>query len=70
MPVKGNEHEGAARIKVVGVGGGGSNAVNRMFKERIPGVEYIVVNSDAQALVNSAVPLKVRIGDQLTGGQG
>ena len=70
MPVKGNEHEGAARIKVVGVGGGGSNAVNRMFKERIPGVEYIVVNSDAQALVNSDVPLKVRIGDQLTGGQG
>jgi cell division protein FtsZ len=64
------EFERAARIKVVGVGGGGSNAVSRMFRDPIPGVEYIVVNTDAQALVGSDVPMKVRIGDQLTGGKG
>lgn len=64
------DHEQVARIKVVGIGGGGSNAVSRMFRERIPGVEYIVVNTDSQALVRSDVPMKVRIGDQLTQGQG
>ena len=64
------EHDSTARIKVVGVGGGGSNAVSRMFHERVPGVDYIVVNTDAQSLVNSDVPLKLRIGDQLTGGKG
>jgi len=64
------EFERAARIKVIGVGGGGSNAVSRMFRERIPGVEYIVVNTDSQALVGSDVPMKLRIGDQLTGGKG
>ena len=62
--------DSVARIKVVGVGGGGSNAVSRMFKERIPGVEYIVVNTDSQALLRTDVPLKMRIGDQLTQGQG
>ena len=65
-----SEQEGIARIKVVGVGGGGSNAVSRMFRERIPGVQYIAVNTDAQALLTSDVPLKIRIGDQLTGGKG
>ena len=64
------DQEAVARIKVVGVGGGGSNAVSRMFREPMPGVEYIVVNTDSQALVRSDVPLKVRIGDQLTQGQG
>ena len=64
------EREGAARIKVVGVGGGGSNAVSRMYRERTPGVEYIAVNTDAQALLGSDVPMKLRIGDQLTGGKG
>ena len=64
------ESEGVARIKVVGIGGGGSNAVSRMYRERIPSVEYIVVNTDAQALVGSDVPMKLRIGDQLTGGMG
>jgi cell division protein FtsZ len=64
------DHETVARIKVVGVGGGGSNAVSRMFREPMPGVDYIVVNTDSQALVRSEVPLKVRIGDQLTSGQG
>ena len=70
MVLNGREHEGVARIKVVGAGGGGSNAVSRMFRERIPGVEYMVVNTDAQALITSDVPLKIRIGDQLTGGKG
>ena len=70
MAVTIRETEGAARIKVVGVGGGGSNAVSRMFRDRIPGVEYMVVNTDAQALIRSDVPLKIRIGDQLTGGKG
>ena len=64
------DQEAVARIKVVGVGGGGSNAVSRMFREPMPGVEYIIVNTDSQALVRSDVPLKVRIGDQLTQGQG
>ncbi len=59
-----------ARIRVVGVGGGGSNAVSRMFQERMPGVEYVAVNTDAQALLKSDVPLKIRIGEQLTRGQG
>ncbi len=70
MNIYRDEQEGAARIKVVGVGGGGSNAVSRMFRERVPGVEYIVVNTDSQALLRSDVPLKMRIGDQLTQGKG
>ena len=57
-------------IKVVGVGGGGSNAVNRMIKEDIRGVEFIVMNTDAQALVRSVAPVRLRIGDQLTRGLG
>lgn len=59
-----------AKIKVIGVGGGGSNAVSRMFRERMPGVEYIVVNTDTQALLNTEIPLKIKIGEQLTSGQG
>ena len=70
MGVLRNEAEGAVTIKVVGCGGGGSNAVSRMFRERVPSVEYMVVNTDAQALVRCDVPLKIRIGDQLTGGKG
>ena len=70
MAVNSKDYEGTARIKVVGVGGGGSNAVSRMFRERMPGVEYVVVNTDAQALIRSDVPLKIRIGDQLTRGNG
>ena len=64
------EAQEVARIKVVGAGGGGSNAVSRMFRERMPSVEYIVVNTDDQALLQSDVPLKIRIGDQITGGKG
>ena len=70
MTTNRGDQESIARIKVVGVGGGGSNAVSRMYKERIPGVEYIVVNTDSQALIRSDVPMKIRIGDQLTQGKG
>ena len=59
-----------AKIKVVGVGGGGSNAVSRMYKERMPSVEYLVINTDKQALLRCDVPLRISIGDQLTEGKG
>ena len=59
-----------APIKVIGVGGGGSNAVNTMFKRGINGVDFIVCNTDAQALEASPVPLKIQLGATLTGGQG
>jgi cell division protein FtsZ len=70
MVLNGREQDGVARIKVIGAGGGGSNAVSRMFRERVPGVEYMIVNTDAQALITSDIPIKIRIGDQLTGGKG
>jgi len=57
-------------IKVLGVGGGGSNAVNHMFKKGIKDVDFIVCNSDAQALANSPVPDKVQLGASLTEGRG
>ena len=59
-----------ARIKVVGVGGGGSNAVNRMIEEGLSGIEFIAVNTDAQALLLANAPNRVRIGDKLTRGLG
>jgi cell division protein FtsZ len=59
-----------ARMKVVGVGGGGGNAVNRMISERLAGVEFISVNTDAQALLNNKADLKVQIGKKLTRGLG
>jgi len=59
-----------AKIKVVGVGGGGQNAVNRMIEEGIQGVEFIAVNTDAQALMLSSAPQRLRIGDKLTKGLG
>ncbi|MCS7222495.1 MAG: cell division protein FtsZ [Anaerolineae bacterium] len=62
--------ENLAQIKVVGVGGGGSNAVNRMIDEGIQGVEFIVVNTDAQALMLSNAPQRMRIGDKITKGLG
>ena len=70
MAVNSRDPDGIARIKVIGAGGGGSNAVSRMFRERVPSVEYMVVNTDAQALVRCDVPLKIRIGDELTNGKG
>jgi cell division protein FtsZ len=62
--------EAFARIKVIGVGGGGQNAVNRMIEEGIEGVEFIVANTDAQALALSKAPIRVRLGDKLTRGLG
>jgi cell division protein FtsZ len=62
--------ENFAQIKVVGVGGGGSNAVNRMIEEGLGGVEFIAINTDAQALLLSDAPLRVRVGDKLTRGLG
>ncbi len=59
-----------AQIKVVGVGGGGQNAVNRMIEADIQGVEFIAVNTDAQALMLSNAPQRLRIGDKLTSGLG
>jgi cell division protein FtsZ len=59
-----------ARIKVVGVGGGGGNAVARMVQAGLSGVEFIVANTDAQALKNSPAPLKIQIGSKLTKGLG
>ena len=66
-----NTHpQNGANIKVIGVGGGGSNAVSRMFRERLPGVEYMVVNTDTQALLLSDVPVRIAIGELLTQGKG
>ena len=57
-------------IKVIGVGGGGSNAVNHMFNKGINGVDFVVCNTDAQALQNSSVPNKIQLGASLTEGLG
>jgi cell division protein FtsZ len=57
-------------IKVIGVGGGGSNAVNHMFTQQIKGVDFVICNTDAQALENSAVPNKIQLGANLTSGLG
>jgi cell division protein FtsZ len=65
-----NNAEAFARIKVVGVGGGGCNAVERMINEGLQGVEFVAVNTDAQALMQSSATVRVRIGDKLTRGLG
>ncbi len=57
-------------IKVIGVGGGGGNAVNHMYRQGIKDVDFAVCNTDAQALMNSPVPLKVQLGSALTEGRG
>ncbi|KXK48851.1 MAG: Cell division protein FtsZ [Anaerolineae bacterium] len=62
--------EGFAQIKVVGIGGGGGNAVNRMIMEGLAGVEFITINTDNQALNNSKANTRVRIGDKTTRGLG
>lgn len=60
-----------ARIKVIGVGGGGNNAINSMIAEDdIKGVDFIAVNTDSQALLNSSAPIKIQIGEKLTKGLG
>ncbi|MFT7072522.1 MAG: cell division protein FtsZ [Patiriisocius sp.] len=57
-------------IKVIGVGGGGSNAINHMFSQGIKGVDFVICNTDAQALENSSVPIKIQLGMDLTEGLG
>jgi cell division protein FtsZ len=59
-----------ARIKVIGIGGGGSNAVGRMYEEGLNGVEFYVMNTDTQALEGSRVPNKIQIGSRVTDGLG
>lgn len=59
-----------AKIKVVGVGGGGCNAVNRMIEEGVQSVEFYVVNTDLQVLNASLCPNKIQIGKNITGGRG
>ena len=62
--------EAFAQIKVIGVGGGGSNAVDRMIDSEVRGVEFITINTDAQALLRSQAPVRIRIGDRVTRGLG
>src|ERR671933_39532 len=59
-----------ARIKVIGIGGGGSNAVNRMIEAGIEGIEFLVANTDLQALKRSTAPIKIQLGSRLTKGLG
>ena len=66
----GFQHQYNSIIKVIGVGGGGSNAVNHMFQNGIAGVDFVICNTDAQALANSAVPVKIQLGVTLTEGRG
>jgi cell division protein FtsZ len=65
-----DHNRAGARIKVIGVGGGGNNAVNRMVKEGLDGVEFIVANTDMQALRVNAAPVKLQLGAKLTKGLG
>ncbi|HTC85519.1 MAG TPA: cell division protein FtsZ [Candidatus Acidoferrum sp.] len=69
MPLR-SDSENFALIRVIGVGGGGSNAVNRMIRAEMMGVEFISCNTDAQALLQSDAPHKIRIGDKVTRGLG
>ena len=66
----GLEMDQVAKIKVIGVGGGGNNAVNRMIESGVKGVEFIVANTDLQVLNCSKAPTKIQIGENLTGGRG
>ena len=70
LEIKINEAENAARILVIGVGGGGNNAVNRMVEENIMGVEFIGINTDKQALQFCKAPTAMQIGEKLTKGLG
>src|SRR6202167_6798137 len=64
------EAQTGAKIKVIGVGGGGSNAVNRMIRAKVEGVEFIAANTDLQALKLSQAPVKLQLGGKLTKGLG
>ncbi|MDH3974717.1 MAG: cell division protein FtsZ [Deltaproteobacteria bacterium] len=63
-------NESMAKIKVIGVGGGGGNAINTMIKSSLEGVDFMVANTDAQALAASVAPLKIQLGSELTKGLG
>src|SRR6201995_3169682 len=64
------EPQNGAKIKVIGAGGGGCNAVNRMIRAKVEGVEFITANTDLQALKLSQAPLKIQLGAKLTKGLG
>src|ERR1700692_4937341 len=64
------DNQQGAKIKVIGVGGGGCNAVNRMIRAKVEGVEFIAANTDLQALKLSQAPTKLQIGGKLTKGLG
>ena len=64
------EESSSANIRVIGIGGGGGNALNRMIEAGINGVDFIAVNTDVQALNSSRAPIKIQIGPQLTKGLG
>ena len=70
LEIKTNESEAAAKIMVIGVGGGGNNAINRMIDEQISGVEFIAINTDKQALQLCKAPTLMQIGEKLTKGLG
>lgn len=70
LPMGNHQLEGFAQIRVIGVGGGGSNAVNRMIQASMTGIEFIAINTDAQALLLTDAPHRIRIGDKLTRGLG
>ncbi|TMC24059.1 MAG: cell division protein FtsZ [Chloroflexi bacterium] len=70
LPIGNHQLEGFAQIRVIGVGGGGSNAVNRMIQANMVGIEFIAINTDAQALLLTEAPHRIRIGDKLTRGLG
>src|SRR5215469_13477243 len=64
------QHEGVARLLAVGVGGGGTNAVSHMVNAGVRGVEFVAMNTDAQALAASRATVRVRLGEKLTRGLG
>ena len=68
--VQGGARSNAANIKVIGVGGGGGNAVNMMITYNLMGVEFIVANTDSQAMMASKAPSKVQLGAEITKGLG
>jgi cell division protein FtsZ len=70
LPMGNHQVEGFAQIRVIGVGGGGSNAVNRMIQANMMGIEFIAINTDAQALLLTETAHHIRIGDKLTRGLG
>ena len=70
LPLGNHQIEGFAQIRVIGVGGGGNNAVNRMIQANMMGIEFLAVNTDAQALLLNQAPISIRIGDKLTRGLG